>query len=173
MDNLLTRVCIYIPEDCLYLSKNADPHVMPSYAVVYVPVYRFIKQQSLTLMSTSNVPPKYLFERLTLESWTVQSILNIIDTSQLSVFASPYIVLWYEKIRKKENIRNWSNQITHLTQDNIWESDKTQDNITFKRAKRSALSQQLATRLHGTDKTVWQTNMEHEQQKWPTKEEFP
>ena len=68
MDNLLTRVCIYIPEDCLYLSKNADPHVMPSYAVVYVPVYRFIKQQSLTLMSTSNVPPKYLFERLTLES---------------------------------------------------------------------------------------------------------
>ena len=36
----------------------------------------------------------------------------------------------------------------HLTQDTIWESSKTQENITHKRAKRSALSQQVTTRLH-------------------------
>ena len=34
------------------------------------------------------------------------------------------------------------------------ESDKTQVNITYKRAKRSVLSQQLTTRLQGTEKTV-------------------
>ena len=37
---------------------------------------------------------------------------------------------------------------------------KTQVNITYKRAKRSAFSQQVATTLQGTDKTVW-----HEKQK--------
>ena len=45
----------------------------------------------------------------------------------------------------------------HLTQDTIWESDKTQESNTHKRAKRSALSQQVTTRLQGIDKTAWQT----------------
>ena len=31
---------------------------------------------------------------------------------------------------KKANIRNRYNQIPHLTQDPIWESDKTQENTT-------------------------------------------
>ena len=50
------------------------------------------------------------------------------------------------KVRKKAKIRNRYNDIPHLTQDTIWESDKTQENITYKRAKRPALSQQVTTR---------------------------
>ena len=38
---------------------------------------------------------------------------------------------------------------------------KTQENITYQRTKRSALSQQVTTGVQGTDKTVWQTNMKH------------
>ena len=46
----------------------------------------------------------------------------------------------------------------HLTQGTIRESDKTGEYITYKRAKKSALSQQVTTRLQGTDKSVLQTN---------------
>ena len=43
------------------------------------------------------------------------------------------------KVRKKAHIRNRYNQIPHLTNDTIWESKKkTQENITHKRAKKSA-----------------------------------
>ena len=45
------------------------------------------------------------------------------------------------KVKKKAKIRNRYNQVPHLTQDTIRESDKTQEKITHKRAKRSALSQ--------------------------------
>ena len=59
--------------------------------------------------------------------------------------------------------------IDTMTQDTIWESDKTQANITYKRAKRSALSQQVTTMLQETDKTVSQrqtqnTNNKNDQQ---------
>ena len=33
-------------------------------------------------------------------------------------------------------------QISYLTQDTIWENHKTQENITYKRIERSALTQQ-------------------------------
>ena len=42
------------------------------------------------------------------------------------------------KVRKKAHIRNRYNQIPHLTNDTIWESEKTQENITHKRAKKTA-----------------------------------
>ena len=51
------------------------------------------------------------------------------------------------KVKEKEKYRNPYNQIPHLTQDTKWESDKTQENTTYKRAKRSALSQQVTTWL--------------------------
>ena len=44
-----------------------------------------------------------------------------------------------------------------MTQDTTLESDKTQENITYKRAKRLLLSQQVTTRLQRTDKTACQT----------------
>ena len=44
-------------------------------------------------------------------------------------------------------IRNRYNQVPRPTQEIIWESDKTQENITYKRAKRSALYQQVTTML--------------------------
>ena len=60
------------------------------------------------------------------------------------------------KVRKKAKIRNRYKQVPHLTHDNVWESDKTQENFTYKRDKRPALSQQVITRLQETDMTVWQ-----------------
>ena len=36
------------------------------------------------------------------------------------------------KVKKVAKIRNWYNQVPHLAQDTIWESDKTQLNITNK-----------------------------------------
>ena len=47
---------------------------------------------------------------------------------------------------------------------------KTQENITHKRAKRSALSQQVTTRLQGTDNTAWQT---WNNKKWSAKKVPP
>ena len=59
------------------------------------------------------------------------------------------------KLRKKTKIRNRYIQVPHLTQDTIWKSEKTQENIEHKRSKRLALSQQVTTMLKATDKTVW------------------
>ena len=39
------------------------------------------------------------------------------------------------KVSKKAKIRNQYNQVPHLTQDTTLESDKTQENITYKTAK--------------------------------------
>ena len=43
------------------------------------------------------------------------------------------------KVMKKAKIRNRQNQAPHLTKDTVLESEKTQANITYKRAKRSFL----------------------------------
>ena len=59
-------------------------------------------------------------------------------------FAGRLIV---DKVRKKAMTRNRYNQVPHLTQDTTWESDKTQESITYKRAKMLALFQQVTTRL--------------------------
>ena len=58
------------------------------------------------------------------------------------------------KVKKKAKIRNQYNQVPHLTRDTIRKSDKKQGNITHKRAKRSACSQKVITRLRGTEKTT-------------------
>ena len=54
-------------------------------------------------------------------------------------------------------IKNQYNQVPNLTQNTAWESDITQENITYKRAKKLALSQQVTTRLRLTDETSWHT----------------
>ena len=59
-------------------------------------------------------------------------------------------------VRTKAKTRNRCNQGPHLTQDTAWESDKTQEKITYKRAKRSAFSQKVTTRMQETDMTVCQ-----------------
>ena len=46
-------------------------------------------------------------------------------------------------VRKKVKIRNRYNQAPHQIQDNTWESDKNTIKKTYKRAKRSALSNRL------------------------------
>ena len=47
------------------------------------------------------------------------------------------------KVGKKTKIRNQYNQVPHLTQGTVWESDKTQEHIAYKRTKRSAISKQV------------------------------
>ena len=72
-------------------------------------------------------------------------------------FCSEYFDLIIRKVSKKAKIRNWYNQVPHLTLDTTWESDKTQENIIYQRAKRSALYQQVITRLQEPGKKAWQT----------------
>ena len=74
-----------------------------------------------------------------------------------SAFSSDklYIKNIYTKVRQKAKIRNRYNQAPHQSQKTEWESDKTQENTTYMKAKRSAISQQVTTRLQETDITVW------------------
>ena len=55
--------------------------------------------------------------------------------------------------RKGGKIWNRYNQVPHLTQDTVWESDKYTKNIRYMRAKKSAFSQQVTT-LNDTEKTI-------------------
>ena len=91
--------------------------------------------------------------------WNVWHLLDIFGIKFLELklaFCKDFQTegLRFREVRKKAKIRNRCHQLQNLAQDSIWESDKTQENITQKRAKRSALSLQVITRLQGTDKTV-------------------
>ena len=60
------------------------------------------------------------------------------------------------KVREEAKIRNRNKQVPHLTKANVWESKKkttTQEHITFKRANRLALSQEVS---QGCKKQTWQ-----------------
>ena len=58
--------------------------------------------------------------------------------------------------RYQANITNLYNQVPHLTQDTKRESEKNKKTSQYKKAKSSALVQQVATRLQEIDITVWQ-----------------
>ena len=64
------------------------------------------------------------------------------------------------KVRKNAKIRNRFSQVPYLTQDTVWESDKTQQHATYRRAKKTALSQQVTIMLQDTDKTIWQRQIQ-------------
>ena len=63
------------------------------------------------------------------------------------------------KVKKKAKVRNRYNQVPHKTQDTVWygKVTKMQENITYKGAKRSALSKQVTTRLQEIDMS-WKTH---------------
>ena len=63
------------------------------------------------------------------------------------------------KVRKKAKIRNRYNQVPHTQK-----VTKTQENITYKTAKRSAISQQVTTRLT-LNRHNSETYMKHKQHK--------
>ena len=71
----------------------------------------------------------------------------------IHVQCSPFITNTVIKV-KKAKTRNLYNQVPHLTQDTIWESDKNTRKHHIRESQRSALSQQVITRLQGKDKTV-------------------
>ena len=54
----------------------------------------------------------------------------------------------YKESKEEDKDKNRYNQAPHLTQDSAWESDKNlaQENITHKRANRSAFSQEASMR---------------------------
>ena len=58
---------------------------------------------------------------------------------------------------RKSKIRNRYNQVPHLTQDTILQSDKTQENTTHKRTERLALYESASNIQDSTTKT----NMKH------------
>ena len=60
------------------------------------------------------------------------------------------------KVERRTKIRNRYNQVPYLTRNTNWESDMNtrKQHTSLKRAKRSAFSQQVTTRLQGTDKTA-------------------
>ena len=58
------------------------------------------------------------------------------------------------KLGTDAKTRNRFNQVPHLTNDTVWESDEYTNYITHRRAKKSALSQQVNTMLHYTDMTI-------------------
>ena len=68
------------------------------------------------------------------------------------------------KVRNEATIRNRYNQATYLTQDTTWESNKTQENITYKRIKRSDLSQQVTINAAMTRQESM-TNTKHKKRK--------
>ena len=65
-------------------------------------------------------------------------------------------IMPFTKVRKNAKIRNRYNQVPHLNQDIEWESDKKQENITYRRGKRSSLSHQVTTKLQDTGSTICQ-----------------
>ena len=62
----------------------------------------------------------------------------------------------WKKVRRQISGIDTTKYHTCLTKDTERESDKTRENMTYKKAKRSALSQQVAIRLQETGITVWQ-----------------
>ena len=81
---------------------------------------------------------------MSLEVWTLNGAISV-TLSTCNVISSEV---------KKAYIRNRYNQVPHLTRDTTLESDKTQESITHKIVRRSALSQRVVTGLQGTEKTV-------------------
>ena len=74
--------------------------------------------------------------------------LNSLDNVQFNLNKST--VEESIKVRKNAKIRNQYNKIPCLTQDTIWKSDQN----TRKHHTQNSLSQQVTTRLQGTDKTA-------------------
>ena len=58
------------------------------------------------------------------------------------------------KVKKEATIRNRYNQILHLTQDTIWESDKNTRKHDTQKSQEVSSFQQVTTRTQGTDKTA-------------------
>ena len=78
---------------------------------------------------------KTLLWGLTLMSTEIAQILY---GEMTRIILSDLLILdKYNKVGKEAKIRNRYNQVPHLTQDTVRENDKTQENITYKRAKRS------------------------------------
>ena len=88
----------------------------------------------------------------------VLTLMSSQTINKVSSHTSQSLAYWRKQLRKTMDTKNKEEgkyqESILLTQDTISGSDKTQENITHNRAKRSALSQHVTTRLQGTDTTV-------------------
>ena len=66
------------------------------------------------------------------------------------------------KVRKKAQSTNRYNQAPNWPKTTYGKVTNQQENITYRRAQRLAFSQQVTTRLLGTEKTVWQRQTQNE-----------
>ena len=66
------------------------------------------------------------------------------------------------KVRKKAKIRNRYNQVSHLTQNTIWEIDKIKRNHYMQESQESALFQQGTIRLQKQTSQKAKTNTNNE-----------
>ena len=71
-----------------------------------------------------------------------------------------YKIPIYTKVREKAKIRNVYDQVPHLSQNTIWEKDKSTRTIPYKRAEMLTLSKQVTTRLQL--KYITEGNDKHE-----------
>ena len=74
----------------------------------------------------------------------------------VEVFIFPLTTVFTFKVRKKAKIRNRHKLVLHLTQVTIWKSDKNTIKRHIQESQEASSSQQVTTRLHDTDKTMWQ-----------------
>ena len=100
------------------------------------------------------LPQLYWFPKLHKRPFKSRLIANSSSCTSTELSKLLASCLTTIKVRLKAKIRNRYNQIQHLTQDTIWKSDKTTRKHHTQKTKMSALSQQVTTRLQGTDKTA-------------------
>ena len=79
-----------------------------------------------------------------------RKFVTLSNQTSRCICKNAFIVVYDVKVRSKAKIGNRYNQLPTLTYDAIWEYDKIQENIAYKRPKRSVLSQQMTSRLQGT-----------------------
>ena len=65
------------------------------------------------------------------------------------------------KVKKKAKRRNQYDQVPHLTWDNIWESDKTQENITPESQEASLFPAGDDKAARNRQDSITKTNMKH------------
>ena len=110
-----------------------------AHAYVYVHFCN-IPPEVLKLASLAPPPPHTPILKSFLRIWAKQQFLG-------HRLKHKIILLSFLKVRKDANISNRYTQVPHLTQDTPSGTYKTQLITTYKRAKRSALSKQVTTRL--------------------------
>ena len=142
-----------------WLSLFRKKHIIKVFVIqsnIFWMKYKAVLEMQYCALISLHLVHCIYWRRLRIWCWLTQSTKCIFYTQSrylITLFCVTFCDItntaWWIKIsqyhrlfnvRKKAKIRNRYNQVPHLTQDTEWESDKKkQENITYKKAKRSAL----------------------------------